>query len=137
MNFTDNLKFGTHIMNITKKASSTLGFIKINLKHCPLTCGKTSYTSLVRSTLEYSSIVWDPYLQKDIDRLESVQRKAVRFITCDYRSRKQGCITRMLKQLELPPLQDRRKMARLAFFFKVTEGFVLAMSSEIYLIYSW
>ena len=31
-----------------------------------------TYLSLVRSTLEYSSIVWDPYLQKDIDKKEKV-----------------------------------------------------------------
>jgi len=76
--FTDNPKFGTHITKITNKASSTLGFLKRNLKHCPQFCRKTAYLSLVISTLEYSSIVWDPFLQKDIDKLESIQRKAAR-----------------------------------------------------------
>ena len=31
----DNLKFNKHINSITKKASSTLGFLKRNLKYCP------------------------------------------------------------------------------------------------------
>ena len=53
------------------------------MKHCPLTCMMTAYISLVRSTLEYSSVIWDPYLQKAIDKLE-VQRQAVRFISGDY-----------------------------------------------------
>ena len=131
--FTDNLKFGTHITKITNKASSTLGFLKRNLKHCPLFCRKTAYLSLVRSTLEYSSFVWDPFLQKDIDKLESIQRKAARFISGDFKSRDHGCVTRMLKQLELPPLQDRRKMARLTFFFKVAEGLAQAMPTNTYL----
>ena len=130
----EDLKFSKHVNKITSKASSTLGFLKRNLKHCPETCRKTAYLSLVRSTLEYSSIVWDPHLQGDINKIENVQRKATRFITGDYKSRDQGCITRMLKQLELPLLQERRKMARLTFFFKVAEGLVPAMPHDIYLV---
>ena len=59
----DDLKWSSHICKITKKANSILGFFKRNLKHCPLNCRMTAYISLVRSTLEYSSVIWDPYLQ--------------------------------------------------------------------------
>ena len=55
--------------------------------------------SLVRSTLEYSFIVWDPYLQKDIDKLQKVQRQAARFITGNYISRDQGFVSQMLAEL--------------------------------------
>ena len=64
----DDLKWSSHICKITKKANSTLGFLKRNLKNCSLYCRMTAYISLVRSTLEYSSVIWDPYLQKDIDK---------------------------------------------------------------------
>ena len=84
-------------------------FLRRNLKHCPESCRKTAYLALVRSTLEYSSIVWDPYLQKDINKLEKVQRQAARFIIGDYSSKDQGCVTRMLDRLKLPSLQDRRE----------------------------
>ena len=99
----DDLKW-SNINKITKKASSTLGFLKRNLKHCPTNCRKIAYLSLVRSTLEYSSIVRDPHLQKDIDKLERVQRQAARFITGDYTLRDQGCISRKLADLQLPSL---------------------------------
>ena len=45
------------------------------------------YLALVRSVLEYSAVVWDPYQQRDIDKLEDVQRHATCFIKQDYRSR--------------------------------------------------
>ena len=47
-----------------------------NLKACPPKLRETAYFSLVRSSLEYSSAVWDPFRQKDIDKLEKIQRAA-------------------------------------------------------------
>jgi hypothetical protein len=87
---------------------------------------------LVRSTLEYGAIIWDPYLQSDIDKIEKVQRKAARFISGDYKSRDHGCVSRMLKELELPLLQERRKQLRLTFMFKVVEGLMPAIPSSAY-----
>ena len=39
----------------------------------------------------------------------------------------------MLNDLELKPLQKRKKHIRLTMFYKVVEGFVLAIASEDYL----
>ena len=38
----EDLKWSPHINKITKKANSTLGFHRRNLKHCPETCRKTA-----------------------------------------------------------------------------------------------
>ena len=97
----NNLKWKTHINNICKKANSTLGFLRRNLRHCPKPCRKNAYLALVRSKVEYGSIIWDPYNQSDIDRLERIQRSAARFITRDYRSGQEGCVTKMLQELDL------------------------------------
>ena len=70
-----------YINKITSKANSTLGFLWRNLKACPPKLRETAYFSLVRSSLEYSSAVWDPFRQKDIDKLENLQRAAARFVT--------------------------------------------------------
>ena len=129
----DNLKWRTHINNICKKANFTLGFIRRNLRHCPQPCRKNAYLALVRSKVEYLSIILDPYLQTDKDRLERVQRSAARFITGDYRSRQEGCITKMLQDLDLPTLQERRRQQRLTFLYKVVKGHVPAINLEHYL----
>ena len=63
-----DLKWANHVDKTCKKASSILGFIQHNLRHCPLQCRKSAYIALVRSTLEYGSVVWDPHLQKDTYR---------------------------------------------------------------------
>ena len=91
------------------------------------TCYFAAYISLVRSTLEYGTIIWDPYAQGDIDRLEKIQRKGARFIKNDYKSRDSGCVTRMLKELDIISLQERRKELRLLFLCKVVEGLVPAI----------
>ena len=104
-----DLKWNAHIDQISKKASSTLGFIQRNLRKCKPQCKKTAYISLVRSTLEYGATIWDPHQENNIYKLEKIQRKAARFITNDYRTREPGSVTKMLSELEIPTLQNRRK----------------------------
>ena len=131
--FSEDLKWKTHINNTSKKANSTLDFLRRNLRHCPLPCRKNAYLALVRSKLEYGSVVWDPYLKNDIDRLERVQRSAARFITCDYKSRHEGCVTNMLDDLDLHSLEERRRQQRLTFLYKVMKGHVPSINIDHYL----
>jgi hypothetical protein len=46
--------------------------------------------------MEYGSIIWDPYTKQEIAKLESIQRRGARFITKYYKSREEGCMTKML-----------------------------------------
>jgi hypothetical protein len=81
LQISEDLKWTTHITNVAKKANSTLGFLRRNLRFYPKECKKTAYISLVRSTMEYGAIVWDPYTTSDINKLERIQRRTARFIT--------------------------------------------------------
>lgn len=128
-----DLKWSPHICNICNKAGSVLGFLRRNLHNCPQECRRMAYVTLVRSTLEYGAVVWDPYLKQDIDKIEKVQHKAARFICKDYRSREPGCITAMLQRLNLPTLADRRKQLRLTMLYKITGGQVPAIPPESFL----
>ncbi|KAL8564564.1 hypothetical protein ACOMHN_003322 [Nucella lapillus] len=127
--FSNDLKWSTHIASTTKKASSTLGFLRRNLHFFPQHCKKNAYLALIRPLLEYGCITWSPYMQQDINRLERIQRLSARFITNDYSTRSPGAITNMLSTLELPTLQQRRRDLRLTFFYKVVEGLVPAIPS--------
>lgn len=90
----------------------------------------TAYTSLVRPVLEYGSMVWDPSQKYQVDQLERIQRRAARFIMSDYRSSES--VSEMLHKLKLPPLSQRRRVARLKFLYLMHHKY-FNFSSELYL----
>ena len=112
-----------------KKANSTLGFLRRNLKYCAEECKRLSYIALVRSTLEYGAIVCDPYKLQDIQPIEKIQRQAARYIKNDYCSRFDGCVREMLRDLKLQPLQQRRLESRLVMMYKILRGMVPAINA--------
>ena len=80
----EDLKWSERISNITKKALQTLGFLKRNIWVHNKDLKPTAYKTLVRPQLEYASTVWFPNTDLDINKLESVQRRAFRWVTRDY-----------------------------------------------------
>jgi len=49
--------------------------------------------------MDYGTTAWDPYTNKNITKLEAIQRSAARYITRNY-ERTPGTVTKLLKQLE-------------------------------------
>lgn len=110
------LNFKNHVSYVIEKASRTMGFIfRVAKNFSSVYCLKSLYCSLVRSTLEYCSAVWYPHYQNGSERIESVQRRFIRFALRllpwrdpfrlpSYRSRCQ--------LIDLETLQSRRDIAR-------------------------
>lgn len=99
------------------KADRVIGQIRRSFRCRDPRTVKLLYTSLVRPHLEYANSIWNPYLHKDIDRLEKVQRRAT----------KMGCLSHLsygdrLKALGLTPLTERRLRGDLIQFFKLFKG---------------
>ena len=113
----ENLNWKSHITTVASKAGRTLGFLRRNLGKCSPQIKEKAYISLVRSQLEYASAVWDPHRQTQIDQLEKIQRRAVRFICGNYQ--RDASVTAMREDLHLLTLEDRRRQARLTILYKI------------------
>ena len=113
-----NLKFNQHIALKKDKASKTLGTIKHILKQAPQEGRLLAYTSLCRPILEYADTVWDPTLAKEIESLEMLQHRAVRFIA---RLKGRESVTGACSELGLQPLKQRRKNHRLSLLMKILQ----------------
>ena len=90
----------------------TMGF------HSPKETLLTLYTTLIRSTLDYGSQVWSPWIIHQIKSLESLQRSFTKYILgypdLDYVQR--------LIELNLLPLSFRREIMDMTLYFKSLVG---------------
>ena len=127
----EDLRWTDHINNISKNANQTLGFIKRNIRVHNRDLKATAYITLVRSQLEYASTVWSPYTASDSNKLESVQRKAARWVTRDYRYT--SSVSAMLQDLNWRTLDQRRIDSRFVLLYKVTYDHV-AIPATDYLV---
>ena len=108
---TSDLRWNTHVSNVCTKANRTLGFLRRNLYSCPQEVKEAAYKGLVRPVLDYGSSIWNPpppppppgvVIQEE---LESVQKRAARFVTGNY-NYETGSI---LGQLKWESLKEKRK----------------------------
>ena len=99
-----------HINKNESEAMRTLGLLKRALSVAPEKVKCLAYKTLCRPKLEYAVEVWDPFLVKHIEGLESVQSKTVRFIG---NIRGRGEVSKKREELGLDMLDDRRKTSDL------------------------
>ena len=123
---TPELSWKCHIYNITKKANSTMAFLRRNIRSNPrdakVKAYKTYVRLFVRPIVEYVSSVWSPATDCHIDQLEMVQRRAARFVLNDYS--RQSSVSAMMSALGWDTLQQRRDNARTTMFYKIKHNLV-------------
>ena len=115
---TSDLRWNTHVCT---KANRTLGFLRRNLYSCPQEVKEAAYKESMRPVLDYGSSVWD---RPDVvlqGELESVQKRAARFVTGNY-SYETGTVTGILGQLKWESLKKTRKDNRLILLYKGLKG---------------
>ena len=87
----------------------------------------------VHSILEYAACSWVPHTKQNIDKLESVQRRAARFVMGDYCLT--SSVTEMLNTLQWNNLNHCRNALRLQMMYKITHRIVHLNLPE-YITYS-
>ena len=107
---------------IAKKANSTRASLQRNLRGAPVPVKAQCYKTFVRPTLEYAASAWAPHTMVNIQRLESVQRRAARFAMGDWR--RTSSVTSMLFVLGWETLEERRARMRISMLFNIIQGSV-------------
>ena len=115
---TSDMRWNTHVSNVCTKANRTIGFLRRNLYSCPQEVKEAAYKGLVLPVLDYGSSVWDPPSVVLQEELESVQKRAARFVTGNY-NYETGSMTGILGQLKWESFKRRRKDNRLILLYQV------------------
>ena len=113
----NTLNGNTHINKTAQRANTTSAFLHRNFRTCPRKTKHLAYTTLVRSILEYASIIWDPHTDSNIHKLETVQRRSARRIMHNYN--RHASVTTMLQHLDLPTLQQRRQHSKIVMLYRI------------------
>ena len=117
---TNDLRWNTHVSNVCTKANRTLGFLRRKLHSWHQEVKEAAYKGLVRPVLEYGSSLSDPLGVVLQEELESVQKRAARIVTGNYKY-ETGSMTGILGQLKWESLKKRRKDNRLIRYIKVSK----------------
>src|SRR5664279_68235 len=115
----NDMKCNKQCVKAVKTANRILGMIKRTFCYLNREIVLQLYKSLVRPHLEYCIQAWRPHLQKDIDLMEKVQRRATKMIPI---IRDKAYEVR-LKRLNLTTLETRRLRGDLIEVFKIFKGF--------------
>lgn len=114
----NKLNFSDHLAEKINKANKMVGLIRRTFVSLDEEIFKYLYVALVRPHLEYANQVWAPYLIKDIDAVENVQRRASKRVPAlknlSYEDR--------LKKLGLPTLAYRRARGDMIETYKILSG---------------
>ena len=101
---TSDLLWSDHITTVCNKTRKLIGVLYRSFyKHSSASTLLKLYSSFIRPHLEYATAVWDPFLKKDIDLLEDVQKFGLRVCTKTWN----GDYEELLVQSNLPTLQAR------------------------------
>ena len=110
-----SLKPARQCAQTAKKGNQILGLIKRNIVSRDKFIIMKLYKTMVRPHLEYCAQAWNPYLRKDIETLERVQRRATKMV--------KGChrlsYEERLKYCGLTTLEKRRVRGDLIETYKI------------------
>ena len=118
----NKLRWGDHCNITAHKANRTLGIVRRLLKPCEQDVKKRANEALVRRQMEYASSAWSPHTDRDISKLDQVQKNAARFVTGDYRLT--TSTTALVKSVGWDPLEKRRLLFQATMLYKIRNKLV-------------
>ena len=117
-----SMSWNRHMDQAVKKANSTPGFLRRNLRISNEQTKSAAYFSMVRQIIESCSTVWSPHTKEYVSKVEMVQRRAATYVTNRYCST--SSVTSMLDHLDWESLEACRAKTQLTMLFKIIHGLV-------------
>jgi len=114
-----SLKWDGHIDNIEKQASKKLGMIRRCLEGANSETKILAFNTVVRPILEYATQVWSLHIKKQVQRLDKIHRRALRWI---FRMKKTDCLSDVMKANDIKSLEDRRNDLDIHFLRRIEFG---------------
>ena len=119
LTFSDDLKWSNHIDNIVKSANRKIGLLyrcrdKIKRKD-----KIKIYTSIIRPSIEYASVIYHNCSLSDSKKIESLQKFAARVCTGAMRRTEYKAL---LRELGWESLKTRRLVSKGLLTFKIIKG---------------
>ena len=109
------LQFQKHTATKVNKANQMWGTVRRTFKHMNEDIFRKLFCAHVRPHLEYAVQFWSPYLRKNINQIEAVQRRATKCIP----GYKHLSYDDRLKKLKLPTLAYRRLRGSMIEVYKI------------------
>ena len=126
--FSENMGCTEYLNIKIPKDYKTLGIINRTFSFKSIYIMKNLYIGLVRPHLDFCAQVWSPFLRKDIDRAERIQRRATKMIP-NLRSKP---YEERLLVLNLTTLEDRRKRGDMIETYKIINGHENIRSEQLF-----
>ncbi|XP_076034509.1 uncharacterized protein LOC143021108 [Oratosquilla oratoria] len=114
----NRLNFSEYINMKINMANKITGLIRRTFVSLDEVIFKQLYVALVRPHLEYANQAWAPYLVKDIEAIENVQRRATKLVP----TLKNLSYEERLRKLKIPTLAYRRARGDMLETFKILSG---------------
>ena len=124
-----DLSWSTHITNLCNKARRLIGLLYRRFySNADTKTMLQLYKTFIRPHLEYCSSVWDPYLIKDVEALEKVQRFGLRVCLKKWDLDQE----QLLHAAGVVSLSDRRAHAKLSHLFKLVNRLIDYPDAPLY-----
>ena len=123
-----DLKSENHITECVKKANKMLGMIKRTFSFMDKNMLVQLIKTFIRPHLEYGQQASSPYLQKDVNKLEGVQRRATKLLKCiedmSYEER--------LKHLDIYSIKDRLMRGDMILMYRIMKDDINIRKTDLF-----
>lgn len=130
----ENFLFRDHIKKITKAANNRANYILRSFSTHSFKYLIKSFTTYVRSMVEYGTELWSPHKIEQIDMVEKVQRCFTKRVYYRCKLPRETPYLERCKMANLKTLEFRRKIKDLSMYYQIYFGQIECIQADQYFL---